>query len=168
MKAYQKGICLAVATVMMAGCLTGCGGSKSGESKMEEAARMCAMAMIETDTESYLNLMPEECMEYLEDTYYVSEKQIKEAVQEYLEERIEGAEKKEIKERKKEVKKAKVEDSDELELDDIQELNEELNVIRVEEAYWLDFDCDYEDTVYQYNGRWYSYNAFERIVNLID
>ena len=107
-------------------------------------------------------------MEYLEDTYYVSEKQIEEAVQEYLEEWIEGAEDKKIKERKKEVKKAKVEDSDELELDDIQELNEELNVIRAEEAYWLDFDCDYEDTVYQYNGKWYSYNAFERIVNLID
>jgi len=168
MKGYQKGICLAVATMMMAGCLTGCGGSKRGESKMEEAAKLCAMAMLETDADSYLNLIPEECMEYLEDTYYVSDKQIKEAVQEYLEEWIEGAEKKEIKERKKEVKKAKVEDSYELELDDMQELNEELNVIRAEEAYWLDFDCDYEDTVYQYDGRWYSYNAFERIINLID
>lgn len=168
MKGYQKGICLAVAMGMMAGCLTGCGGSKRGESKMEEAAKLCAMAMLETDADSYLNLIPEECMEYLEDTYYVSDKQIKEAVQEYLEEWIEGAEKKEIKERKKEVKKAKVEDSYELELDDMQELNEELNVIRAEEAYWLDFDCDYEDTVYQYDGRWYSYNAFERIINLID
>lgn len=107
MKTYQKGICLAVATVMIAGCLTGCGGSKSGESKMEEAARTHMMAMLETDTESYLKLIPEECLEYLEDTYYVSEKQIKEAVQEYLEEWIEGATEKEIKERKKEVKKLK-------------------------------------------------------------
>lgn len=55
-----------------------------------------------------------------------------------------------------------------MELDDIQELNEELNAIRAEEAYELDFDCDFEDVVFQYNGKWYSYYAVEKIIYLLD
>lgn len=85
MKAYQKGICLAVATVMMAGCLTGCGnskggGSKKGKSSMEECAKANKIALYDGDVDAYLDLIPEETIEYWEDEYFVTRDQIIEMV----------------------------------------------------------------------------------------
>lgn len=171
MRVYQKGICCLLASVMLAGSLTGCGGSsKKGESDEEAAARAYMTALVDDDVESYLSLIPDDFIEYLVDEYYVSEKQVEKAAENYLKKWGSRWTENERKEWKKKVKSSKPDESYEFEVDDIQELNEELEVIRAESAYWLDYDsdCDYECTVFEYDGRWYSYEAATSIQEELD
>lgn len=161
----RKTICCALAMIMITGCMTGCGGnSKSGESGIEEAGKAYMTALVYTDVDGYIKLIPEEVVEYLEDEYYVTEDQFAAVAEAHLEEWVSRFSDESIKEIRNEIKKAVIEDEAEFEIDEIQELNEYLYVVKAEEAYWLDFDCDFECCVFKCNDRWYSFDAIEEMM----
>lgn len=175
MKAYQKGICLAVATVMVAGCLAGCGSTniggfkKGGTSSMEECAKAYNIALYERDVDAYLNLVPEELIEYWENEYFVTRDQITEiASGRYI--RLKDGEL--LEEKIKSIENAEMDDSSyEYQLHDVQEVNEWLfgGVLKADEIYYIDLTNDAGSChVFKYDGKWYSLSAADSITNSLD
>lgn len=168
MKAYQKGICLAVAMGMMAGCLTGCGGRSTirtkeigaGVSSPEKAAETFVNGMF--NGELWLTVVPKEYLEYLEDEYYLTEDQLKEKTSSYV-----YNENGEAKVTSFEI----IEKNDFRDMQDLNEVLSEKGLDKSEEAYELEFDFQTEyddgegmnDGCFEYNGKWYSWGAMERI-----
>ena len=169
MKAYQKGICLAVATVMMAGCLTGCGEKSTirtkeigaGVSSPEKAAETYINGLI-NNGELLLTVVPEEYLEYLEDEYYLTKDQLKEKAGAYVYNENAG------------IEITSFEVVEKGNFRDMQDLNEALSekgLDKSEEAYELEFEFQTEygdgentdDSCFEYNGKWYSWGAMERI-----
>lgn len=178
MKAYQKGICLAVATVMMAGCLTGCGSTniggfkKGGTSSMEECAKADDITLYEGDVDAYLNLVPEELIEYWENEYLVTRDQITEMISEWYRPKDEEV----VKEQVKNIENAEMDDrSYEYQLHDVQEVNEWLfgGVLKADEIYYIHLSNDVDDSVcschvFKYDGKWYSLSAVIDITESLD
>lgn len=169
MKVFKKETFLIVVALMTSLGVTGCGGnSNGGESSMDKVAKSYMNSYADTDVELFLSLMPEEVMDYLEEEYYVAENQIVDIAEEHLEKWANRLTNSDIKEIKKNIKKAEIRDKNELETKHIQNLNEELGSIRAEEAYWVDYDNDFEFTIFRYDDKWYVYDVIEDIKEKLD
>lgn len=176
----KKVIYCALAMVMTAGCLTGCGGSSSkASSNMEDAVKTYAKAYWESDGILMMSLVPDDYKIYLKDTYYVTESQLKEKCEEYF---------------KKDswIQNIKYKDFsilEEHEFKDMQTLNEDLseeyNMEMSEEAYEVSFEVTFdkktanehfdgetkkerEINVFEYQGKWYVYEAMGFLENAVD
>lgn len=163
MKAYKKGICLAMA--IMAGSLVGCGDSKSGGgvSSPEKAAEIWENAIYNIDVETVMSLMPTDVKEHLINEYSTTENQMRDLLETYLKEEMDGYD----------IESVSVSNMEEFSADEMQDFNEELqngtgNLS--EEAYTVtcNVEVEYEgemceiekkSSVYEYDGSYYVQNA---------
>ncbi len=173
MKTYQKGICLAVAAVVIAGGLTGCGEKSTirtkeigaGVSSPEKAAETYINGLI-NNGELLLTVVPEEYLEYLEDEYYLTEDQLREKVEAYVYNEHGEAEV---------VSFEIIQKNNYHDMQDLNKTLSELNVDKSEEAYELEFsfqdengygDDNMDDSCFEYKGKWYSWAAMEEIEDI--
>lgn len=174
MKMYQKGICLAVATVMMAGCLTGCGsgGSSGGYKSVDNAAKAWEKAIYNVDVETVMSMIPTEVKDYLINEYSTTETQMKKLLEAYLEEEMDGCE----------IKNVDVSSVEEFSADEMQDFNEELKHATggnlSEEGYTVTCNVEMkyegetrevekESYIYEYNGNYYVQNASATIAHIL-
>lgn len=173
MKAYQKGICLAVATVMMAGCLAGCGDSRSGGgvSNPEKAAKMWEKAIYNLDVETTMSLIPTDVKDWLVNEYSTTENQIRDLLETYLKEEMDGCE----------IKDVNISKVEEFSADEMQDFNEKLQYATgnlSEEGYTVtcNVEVEYEGEmreiekesyVYEYDGNYYVQNASSTIAHIL-
>lgn len=178
MKVYKRGICLAMTIAVMAGGFVGCdsdksGGSKEeGQSSMEECAKADGITLYEGDIDGYLNLVPEELIEYWEDKYFVTREQIRERVTGWYRPKDEDVVQQQI----KEIEQAEMDNhSYEYQLDDIQEVNKYYfgGVLEADEIHYVNLSNDTDDSVcdchvFKYDGKWYSLSAVKSITDALD
>lgn len=164
MKAYQKGICLAVATVMVAGCLVGCGGSKSGASSEEKAIQKFITSFLDADIEGMFEASaPNEFWDYLvEDSGLTTEKFFNQLIgddeaEEFAFEVDEWNE--EFEKEGIDAKDVEIEEKSSLDNDFLSGLGHVMKYVgvegKVEEAYGIELDKFDEGFLYSVDGKWY-------------
>lgn len=178
----NKTICgiVLIAAIGTAVLLTGCDGKedlenpKNGMSGMEQCAKADEITLLNGDADAYLNLVPQEMVEYWEDEYYVTRSQIIELINEWVRPKDEER----IKELKNDIEKATIDDhSYEFGIKDVQDFNESeyylAGEIKADEIHYISLSTDTDDSlhdcfVFLYNGRWYSLSAVESITDALN
>lgn len=173
----KQAIC--VLAILLATAVTGCG-SKRGVSSPDKAAKLTIEAAVNNDVDVLMNLIPEETLQLFEDEYALTENQIRNEVENSINE--------ELKERKIKVSGIKVKNKKEEE--DYSNLNKRLNKhygVIADKAY--DYDVEYkvdrktadkyndgerkmenslEGPIFEIDGKWYSAQIIEQVEDIID
>lgn len=162
----KKVLGLVMAVVVLGGTLTGCGSSgggsgKDGYSSAEKAAEAYWEAYYTGGTDAMMRLMPAESKEYWENELSLTPEQLTDYMKKELEKKDGMIEN---------LKSVSVDEQKEYDVDKMQRLNSETlgeigikadNAVRCTCTLYDDasyFD-DFEVTVYQYDGKWYTHAA---------
>jgi len=173
MKVYKRGICLAMTIAVMAGGFVGCGDGRSGggASSPERAAEMWENAIYNIDVETVMSLMPTDVKDHLINEYSTTENQMRDLLETYLNEEMDGFE----------IEDANVSSVEENSADEMQDFNEELQYTTgnlSEEVYTITCNVEVEhegemleiekkSCVYEYDGSYYVENASHTIEHIL-
>jgi hypothetical protein len=167
--------CAVALLAITASMLTGCGGgsSKGGYSSPEKAAEAYFEAWENGDAKNMIKLIPGDVLESMEDMYNVTESQLQKTLQDWMEE-------KNIKDIYDGYKVKGASSKEEFDVSEMQGVNyclgsdgydvekksEEGYTVYVTIAY-NGSESDSDRYIYEYDGKWYCYDMFDIVDDLL-